>query len=67
MCLNKGSIICKDLATWLFPTKGLETSGDRIAKFEKEYWNKDISIFSISESTIAFKDKRDGKQCIISL
>lgn len=64
ICISKGKIKCNDLVKWLLCGDTGDT-GNRIAEFENKYWNKDVAVFSLSESTIGFKKQRDGHQCLI--
>jgi hypothetical protein len=65
ICLSKMRINCIDLVNWLNQGDSKEHRGDRIARFEKDYWNKDIGVYSIKQPDIAFRFKRSNHQCLI--
>lgn len=65
MCLSKIRIRCLDLSNWLGQIDRNEHIGDRIARFEKDYWNKDIGVYSLQQPIITFRLKRSNYQCLI--
>jgi len=65
ICLSKLKLKCMDLVKWIAQPDPNEHIGDRIHRFETEYWNKDLAIYSTTQPEMAFKAERDHHSCII--
>ena len=62
ICISQQQIKCRDLVTWLL---GTVEKGVNVYKFEKCFWNKDVSIIDSIKDVIYFKDERDHYSAMI--